>query len=167
MPSNHLILCHPLLLLTSVFPSIRVFSNESALCIRWPKYKSFSFSISTSNEHSRLISFRMDWFDLLVVQGTLKRLLQLYNSKASIVRCSELFMIWLWHPYMIEELIHPQFTVCKMWIWRISLTSLLWDRKVYTSPWAQNECLGNQTWCFPLHHLRNYKWLGLPWWLNW
>ena len=86
MPSNHLILCHPLLLLPSISPSIRVFSNESALCIRWPKYWSFSFSISPSSEHPRLISFRMDWLDLLAVQGTLKSLLQHHSSKASILR---------------------------------------------------------------------------------
>ena len=100
MPSNHLILCHPLLLLPSIFPSIRVFSNESALPIRWPKYWSFSFSISPSNEHSGLISFRIDWFDLLAVQGTLKSLLQLYSSKASILQCSSFFMVQLSHPYM-------------------------------------------------------------------
>ena len=88
MPSNHLILCHPLLLLPSVFPSIRVFSNESALCIRWPKYWSLSFSISPSSEYSGLISFRMDWLDLLAVQGTLKSLLQHHSSKASILWCS-------------------------------------------------------------------------------
>ena len=87
MPSNSLVLCRPLLLLPSIFPSIRVFSNESALCIRWPKYWSFSFSISTSNEYSGLISFRIDWFDLLAVQGTLKSLLQHHNSKASILQC--------------------------------------------------------------------------------
>ena len=86
MPSNHLILCHPLL--PSIFPSIRVFSNESAVCIRWPKYWSFSFSISPCNEHSGLISFRMDWFDFRAVQGTLKRLLQYHSSKASVLRCS-------------------------------------------------------------------------------
>ena len=88
MPSNHLILCHPLLLLPSIFPSIRVFSNESVLCIRWPKYCSFSFSINPSKEYSGLISFRMDWFDLLAVQGTLKSLLQHHSSKVSILRCS-------------------------------------------------------------------------------
>jgi len=88
MPSNHLILCRPLLCPPSIFPSIRVFSNESALCIRWPNYWSFSFSISPSNEYSGLISFRMDWLDLLAVQGTLKRLLQHHSSKASILRCS-------------------------------------------------------------------------------
>ena len=100
MPSNHLILCHPLLLLLSVFPSIRVFSNESVLCISWPKYWSFSFSISPSNEYSGLISFRMGWLDLLAVQGTLKRLLQHHSSKASILWCSAFFMVQLSHPYM-------------------------------------------------------------------
>ena len=88
MPSNHLILCHPLLLLPSIFPNIRDISNESFLCIRWPKYWSFSFSISPSSGYSGLISFRMDWFDLLVVQGTLKSLLQHHSSKASILQCS-------------------------------------------------------------------------------
>ena len=87
MPSNYLILCHPLLFLPSIFPSIRVFSNESVLCIKWPKYWSFSFNISPSKEYSRLISFRMDWFDLLAVQGTLKSLLQHHSSKASIPQC--------------------------------------------------------------------------------
>ena len=101
MPSNHLILCHPLLLPPSIFPSIRVFSNESVLCIRWPKYWSFSFSISPSNEYSGLnISFRMDWFDLLVVQGTLKRLLQHHGSKTSVLRHSAFFTVQLSHPYM-------------------------------------------------------------------
>ena len=100
MPSNNLILCRPLLLLPSIFPSIKVFSNESALCIRWPKYWSFSFSISPSNEYSGLISFRIDWFDLLAVQGTLKSLLQHHNSKASILRHSAFFMVQLSHPYM-------------------------------------------------------------------
>ena len=100
MPSNHLILCCPLLLPPSIFPSIRVFSNESVLRIRWPKYWSFSFNISPSNEHPRLISFRMDWSDLLAVQGTLKSLLQHYSSKASILRCSAFFTVQLSHPYM-------------------------------------------------------------------
>ena len=90
--SNHLILCHPLLFLPSIFPSIRFFSNESALHIRWPKYWSFSCSISPSNEYSRLISFRIDWFDLLAIKGTLKSLLQLHNSKASILQCSAFFV---------------------------------------------------------------------------
>ena len=100
MPSNHLILCHPLLLLPSIFPSIRVFSNESVLLIRWPKYWTFSFSISPSNEYSGLISFRIDWFDLLAVQRTLKTLLQHHISKASILRHSAFFIVQLSHPYM-------------------------------------------------------------------
>ena len=100
MPSNHLILCHPLLLPPSVFPSIRVFSSELFLQIRWPKYWSFSFSISPSNEYSGLISFRMDWLDLLAVQGTLKSLLQHHNSKALILQCSAFFIVQLSHPYM-------------------------------------------------------------------
>ena len=100
MPSNHLILCRPVLLLPSIFPSIRVFSNESALHIRWPKYWSFSFSISPSNEHPGLISFRMDWVDLLAVQGTLKSLLQHHSSKASILRHSAFFIVQLSPPYM-------------------------------------------------------------------
>ena len=100
MPSNHLILCHPLLLLTPIPPSIRVFSNESTLRMRWPKYWSFSFSISPSNEHPGLISFRMDWLDLLAIQGTLKRLLQHHSSKASILQCSTFFTVQLSHPYM-------------------------------------------------------------------
>ena len=99
MPSSHLILCHPLLLL-SVFPSIRVFSNESALCLRWPKYWSLGFNISPSNEHPGLISFRMDWMDLLAVQGTLRSLLQHHSSKASILQCSASFTVQLSHPYM-------------------------------------------------------------------
>ena len=100
MPSNHLILCCPLLLLPSIFPSIRVFSSESALCMRWPKYWSFSFSISPSNEHPGLISFRMDWLDLLAVQGTLKSFLQHHSSKASILQCSAFFIGQLSLPYM-------------------------------------------------------------------
>ena len=100
MPSNHLILCRPLLFLPSIFPSIRVFSNESVLRIRWPKYWSFSFNISPFNEYSELISFRIDWFDLLAVQGTLKSLLQHHTSKASILWCSAFFIVQLSHPYM-------------------------------------------------------------------
>ena len=99
MPSSHLILCHPLLLLPQIPPSIRVFSNESTLHIRWPKYWSFSFSISLSNKYSGLISFRMDWLDLLAVQGTLKSLLQHHIAKASILRCSAFFIVQLSHPY--------------------------------------------------------------------
>ena len=100
MPSNHLILGHPLLLPPSIFPSIRVFTSESVLCIRWPKYWSFRFNISPSNEYSGLISFRMDWLDLLAVQGILKNLLQYYSLKASILLCSALFIVQLSHPYM-------------------------------------------------------------------
>ena len=100
MPSNHLILCHPLLLPPSIFPSIRVFFNESVLRSRWPKYWSFSFSICPSNEYSGLISFRNDWLDPLAAQGTLKSLLQHHSSKASILRCSAFFIVQLSHPYM-------------------------------------------------------------------
>ena len=100
MPSNHPILCRPLLLMPSIFPSIRVFSNESALCIRWPKYWNFSFNISPSNEHPGLISFRMDWLAFLAVQGTLKSLLQYHSSKASILQRSAFFIVQLSHPYM-------------------------------------------------------------------
>ena len=100
MPSSHLILCHPLLLLPSIPPSIRVFSNESTLLMRWPKYWSFSFNISPSNEHPGLISFRMDWLELLAVQGTLKSLLQHHSSKASILQGSAFFIVQLSHPYM-------------------------------------------------------------------
>ena len=100
IPSNHFILCHPLLLLPSIFPVIRVFSNESVLHIRWPKYWSFSFSISPSKEYSELISFRMDWLDLLAVQGALKSLLLHHSSKASIFWCSAFFVVQLSHPYM-------------------------------------------------------------------
>ena len=103
IPSNHLILCRPILLLPSIFPSIRVFSNESALNIRWPKYWSFSFSISPSNEYSGLVSFRMVWLDLLAVQGTLKSLFQHHSSKASILQHSAFFIVQLSHPYMTTE----------------------------------------------------------------
>ena len=103
MLSNHLILCQPLLLFPSVFPSIRVFSNESTLRMRWPKYWSFSFSISPYNEHPRVISFRMDWVDLLAVQGTLKSLLQHHSSKASILQRSAFFTVQLSHPYILEK----------------------------------------------------------------
>ena len=103
MPSNHLILCRPLLLLPSIFPSIRVFSSESVLCIKWPKYWNFSFCIHPSNEHSGLISFRMDWLDLLAVRGTLKSLLQHHSSKASILWRSAFFIVQLSYPYMTTE----------------------------------------------------------------
>ena len=100
MPSNHFILCHTFHLLPSIFPSIRVFSKELALLVRWPKYQSFSFSISPSNEYSGLISFRIGWFDLLAVQGTLRSLLQHHSLKASVLQCSAFFMVQLSHPYM-------------------------------------------------------------------
>ena len=103
MPSNHLILCHPFLLLPSIFHSIRVFSNELVLHMRWPKYWHFNFSISPSNEYSGLISFRIDWYDLHAIQGTLKLLLQHHNSKASILLCSAFFIVQLSHPYMTTE----------------------------------------------------------------
>ena len=105
----HLILCHPLLLPLSIFPRIRVFSNDSVLCIRWPKCWSFSFSISPSNEYSGLISFRMDWFNLLAVQGTLKSLLQHHSSKASILWCSAFFIVQLSHPYMTTGKKHHKY----------------------------------------------------------
>ena len=100
IPSNHFILCHPLLLLPSMFPSFRIFSSELVLCIRWPRYWSFSFSNSPSNEYSGMISFWIDWFDLLAVQGTLKSLLQYHSSKASILQCSAFFTVQLSHSYM-------------------------------------------------------------------
>ena len=100
MPSSHLVLCHPLPLLPSIFPSIRVFSNESVLCNRWPKYWNFNFRITPSNEYSRLISFRMDWLDILTVQGTLKSLLQHHNLKGSVLWCTAFFIVQLSHPYM-------------------------------------------------------------------
>ena len=106
IPSNHLILCHPLLLLPSIFPSIRVFSNESVLCIRWPKYWSFSFSISPSSDYSGMISLRIEWLDLLAVQGTLKSLLQHHSSKASILRNSAFLIVQISHPYMTTEKNH-------------------------------------------------------------
>ena len=110
MPSSHLVLCRPLLLLPSIFPRVRVFSNELVLCIGWPKYWSFSFNISPSSEHSGLISFRMDWLDLLAVQGTLKSLLQHHSSKVSVLQCSAFFMVQLSHPYMTTgtvTCVHP------------------------------------------------------------
>ena len=123
MPSNHLILCHPLLLLPSIFPSIRVFSYELALCIRWPKYWSFSFSISPSNEYSGLISFRIDWFDLLAVQRTLKSLLQHHSSKASILQHSAFFVVQLSHPYMTTS----RTIVLTRWTFAGKVMSLLFN----------------------------------------
>ena len=123
MPSNHLILCRPLLLLPSIFPSIRVFSNESALRIKWPKYWSFSFNISPSNEHPGLISFRMDWLDLLAVQSTLKNLLQHHRSKALILWCSAFFMVQLSHPYMTTG----KTIALTIWIFVDNVMSLLFN----------------------------------------
>ena len=128
MPANHLILCHPLLLLPSIIPSIRVFSNESALCIRWSKHWSFSFNITPSNEHSGLISFRMDWLGLLAVQGTLKSLLQHHRSKSSILRCSAFFIIQLSHPYMTtgKTIVLTRWTfVGKVMSWLFNMLSRL------------------------------------------
>ena len=119
MPSNHLIFCHPLLLLSPIPPSIRVFSNESALRIRWPKYWSFSFNISPSNEHPGLISFSMDRLDFLAVQGTLKSLFQHHSSKASILQCSAVFIVQLSHPYMTTRKIHS-----------LDWTDLCWQNNV-------------------------------------
>ena len=123
MPSNHLILCHPLLLLSSIFPSIRVFFSESVLCIRWQKFWSFSFSISPSNEYSRLISFRIDWLDLLAVQGTLKGLLQHHSSKASILWHSAFFTVQLSHPYVTTG----QTIVLSRWTFVGKVMSLLFN----------------------------------------
>ena len=130
MPSSHLILCRPLLLLPPIPPSIRVFSNESTLCMGWPKYWSFSFSISPSNEHTGLISFRMDWLDLLAVQGTLKSLLRHHSSEASTLQCSAFFTVQLSHPYMtVKAMVFPvvmygceSWTVKKAEHWRILIT---------------------------------------------
>ena len=123
MPSNHLILCHHLLLLSSIFPSIRVFSNESVLHIRWPKYWSFSFSICPSNEYSGLISFRMDWLDLVAVQGTFKSLLQHHSLKASIILCSTFFMVQLSHPYTTTE----KNTALSIWMFLGNVMSLFFN----------------------------------------
>ena len=123
MPSNHLILCRPLLLLPSIFPSIRVFSNESVLCIRWPKYWSFSFSISPSNEYSGLISLRTDWLDLLAVQGSLSSILQHHSLKASILWCSTFFIVQLPHPYMTTE----KTITLTIWTFVSKVTSLFFN----------------------------------------
>ena len=123
MPSSHLILCHPLLFLPSIFPSIRVFSNESALHIRWPKYWSFSISINLSNDYSGLISFRMHWFDLLAGQGTLKSLLQHHSSEASILRCSAFFRVQLLHPYMTTG----KTIALTRWTFVVKIMSLLFN----------------------------------------
>ena len=128
MRSNHLILlCHPLLFPPSIFPSIRVFSNESALCIRWPKYWSFSFNISPSNEYSGLISFRLDWLDLLAVQGTLKSLLQHHSSKVSILQCSAFFIVQLSHPYS------PTSPSKSIWLLKVKSLSHV---QLFAAPWT-------------------------------
>ena len=124
MPSSHLILCCHLLLLPSIFPSVRVFSNETALCMRWPKYWGFSFSISPFNEHSGLISFRMDWLDLLAVQGSLKSLLQHHSSKASILWCSGFFIVQLSYPYMTTG----KTIALTRWTFVGKVTSLLFNK---------------------------------------
>ena len=132
MPSNHLALHRPLLLLPSVFPSIRVFSNESALCIRWPKYWSFSFSINPFSEYSGLISFRIIWFDLFTVKGTLKSLLQHHSSKASILWCSVVFMVQLSHPYMTTGKI----IALTIWTFVSKVMSLLFNMlSTFVFPW--------------------------------
>ena len=169
MPSSHLILCCPLLFLPPIPPSIRVFSNESTLHMRWPKYWSFSFSISPSNEHQGLISFRMDWLDLLVAQGTLKSLLQQHSSKASIFRCSAFFTVQLSHPYMTTgktTALTRRTFVCKVMsllsnmLSRLVLAFLPRSKRLLIS-WLQSpsavilEPKKNKVWhcfhCFPIH----------------
>ena len=128
MPPNYLILCCPLLLLPSIFPRVRIFSNESALCIRWPNYWNFSFSICPSNGYSGLISFRMDWLDLLAVQGTLKSLLQHHTSKASIFRCSAFFMVHLSHPWetsLVAQMVKRLPTMQETWVRSLGWEDLL------------------------------------------
>ena len=145
MPSSHLILCHPLLFLPPILPSIRVFSNESTLCMRWPKYWSFSFNISPSNEYTGLI-FRMDWLDLLAVQGTLKSLLQHHSSKASIFQCSAFFTVQLSHPYMTtgktialtrRTLISKVMTLLLIMLSRLVITFLPRSKRLLIS-WLQS-----------------------------
>ena len=137
MLSNHLILCRPLLLPPSVFPSVRVFSNESTLRCSWPKYWSFSFSISPSNEYSELISFRIDWFDLLAVQGTLKNLLQHHNWKASVLQHSAYFLVQLSHPYMTTG----KTMALTLWTFVSKMTSLLFNRQPIMSTVLSVTCL--------------------------
>ena len=139
MPSNHLILCHPLLLPPSIFPSIKVFSYESVLCIRWPKYWSFSFSVSPSNEYSGLISFRMNWLDLLAVQGSLKSLLQCHNSKVSVLQCSALFIVQFSHPYMTTG----KTIVLTRWTFIVKVMSLLFNMlsRLVITFLPRNKCL--------------------------
>ena len=161
MPSNHLILCHPVLLLPSIFPSIRVFSNESSLRIRWPKYRSFSFNISPSNEHPGLISYRMDWLDLLAVQGTLKSLLQHHSSKASILQCSAFFIVQLSHPYMTTG----KTIALNRWTFVGKVMSLL--RGKSNTKWAKGITRSCKL-CFPtmnpVQNLSVDPESSLPWW---
>ena len=160
MPSNHLILCRPLLLLPSTFPSIRVFSNESVLSIRWPKYWSFSFSISLSNEYSGLISFRTDWFDLLAVQGTLKSLLQHHSSKTSILQRSAFFTVQLSHPYMTTG----KTIALTRWTFVGKIMSLLFNM-LSRAPPLQYSCLENPmdggAWWAAVHGVtKSWTWLS-------
>ena len=168
IPSNHLILCRPLLPLPSISPSTRVFSNVSALCIRWPKYWSFSFNISPSNEHPGLISFRMDWLDLLVVQGTLKSLLQHHSSKASTLLRSALFKVQLSHPYMTtgktialtrQTFIDKIMSLLLNMLSTLVITFLLWCKRLLTS-WLQSpssvileprKIVSHCCYCFPIY----------------
>ena len=171
MPSNHLTLCHPLLLLPSIFPSIRVFSSEWVLCIRWPKYWSFHFSISPSNEHPGLISFRMDWLDLLAVQGALKSLHQHHSSKASVLRLSAFFIVQLSHPYMttgktialtIWTFVDKVMSLFFNMMARLVITFLPRSKHLLIS-WLQSpsavilEPAKNKVWhCFPIYFPWNY-----------
>ena len=178
MLSSHLILCHPLLLLPSIFPSIRVFSNESALYIRWPKYWSFSFNISPPNEHSGLMNFRIDWLDFLAVQGTLKSLLQNHSSKASVILCSAFFIVQLSHPYMTSG----KTTALTIWTFVSKVISLVFTMlsrlviaflsrsKSFNFMAAVTICSDfgapkNKVWQFPLFpHLFSMKWWDqMPW----
>ena len=171
MPSNHLILCHPLLLLPSIFPSIRVFSNESTLHIRRPKYWSFSFSISPSNEHPGLISSRMDWLDLLEVRETLKSLLQHHSSKASILQCSAFFIVQLSHPYMTTgktiALTRQTFVDKVMSLLSNMLSRFIQVGKVKVAQWCLTLC--NSMGCSPpgssvcgLLQARILQWVAIP-----
>ena len=170
MPSSHLILCRPLLLLPPIPPSIRVFSNESALHVRWPKYWSFSFSISPSNEHPGLISFRMDWLDLLAVQGTLKSLLQHHSSKASILQLSAFFPVQLSHPYMTtgktialtrRTFVGKVMSLLFNMLSRLVITFLLRSKCLLIS-WLPSP--GPAIWGIVVFFSHSTR---VPWWLSW